>query len=94
MSRRINTQWALTICICALVRLRHSVNSEQPMVVPETTETIEATMDIELYTPGTVEYIDFESPRKKTKVMEGKNSNASSSMPEINQHVRCSIFES
>ena len=58
--------------------MRHSVNAEQPMAVPESTETTEDTSD----TPVTVEDIEFQSPRKK-KVMEDKNSNASSSMPNL-----------
>eukprot|EP00731_Ephydatia_muelleri_P005561 Em0002g1737a len=73
--------------------MRHSVNAEQPMAVPENTETTEDTSDSvdELYTPVIVEDVEFESPRKKKKVMEDKNSNASSSMPEEYQHVRCSM---
>ena len=67
-----------------LERMRHSVNAEQPMAVPESTEATEDTSDSadELYTPVTVEDVEFESPRKKKKMMEDKNSNASSSMPE------------
>ena len=73
--------------------MRHSVNAEQPMAVPESTETTEDTSDSvdELYTPVTEEDVEFQSPRKKKKVMEDKNSNASSSMPEEYRHVRCSM---
>ena len=59
----------------------------------KSTETTEDTSDSadELYTPVTVEDVEFQSPRKKKKVMEDKNSNAWSSMPEEYQHVRCSM---
>ena len=71
--------------LVALDRMRHSVHAEQPMSVPESTETTEDTNDSadELYTPVTVEDVEFQSPRKKKKVMEDKNSNASSSMPKL-----------
>ena len=94
----VDTQWTKTMTrrnndLFALERMRHSVNAEQPMAVPESTETTEDTSDSadELYTPVTVEDVEFQSPRKKKKVMEDKNSNASSSMPEEYQHVRCSM---
>ncbi|KAL5488604.1 hypothetical protein EMCRGX_G017573 [Ephydatia muelleri] len=94
----VDTQWTKTMTrqnndLFALERMRHSVNAEQPMAVPESTETTEVTSDSadKLYTPVTVEDVEFQSPRKKKKVMEDKNSNASSSMPEEYQHVRCSM---
>ena len=63
------------------------------MCMPESTETTKDTYDSadELYTPVTVEDVEFESPRKEKKVIEDKNSNASSSMPEEYLHVRCSM---
>eukprot|EP00731_Ephydatia_muelleri_P008839 Em0004g1177a len=49
--------------------MRHSVNAEQPMDVPESTETTEDTSDSadELYKPVTVEDVEFQSPRKKRR---------------------------
>ena len=83
----VETQWTKTMTrrnndLVALERMRHSVNAEQPMAVPESIETTEDTSDSadELYTPVTVEDVEFQSPRKKKKVMEDKNSNVSSSM--------------
>ena len=88
----VDTQWTKTMTRrnFALERMRHSVNAEQPMAVPESTETTEDTSDSadELYT---LEDVEFQSPRKEKKVMEDKNSNTSSSMPEEYQHVRCSM---
>ena len=94
----VDTRWTKTMTrrnndLFALVRMWHSVNAEQPMAVPESTETTEDTSDSvnELYTPVTVEDVEFQNPRKEKKVMEDKNSNASSSMLEEYQHVRCSM---
>ena len=94
----VDTKWTKSMTrqnndLFALERMCHSVNSEQPMAVPESTETTEDTSDSadELYTPVVVEDVEFESPRKIKKVMEDKSSNALSSMPVEYQHVRCSI---
>ncbi|KAL5469197.1 hypothetical protein EMCRGX_G030420 [Ephydatia muelleri] len=58
----VDTQWTKTMTrrnndLFALERMWHSVNAEQPMAVPESTETTEDTSDSadELYTPVTVE---------------------------------------
>ena len=71
----VETQWTKTMTrrnndLVALERMRHSVNSEQPMAVPESIETSEDTSDSadELYTPVTVEDVEFQSPGKKKKV--------------------------
>ena len=71
----VDTQWTKTTTrqnndLFALERMRHSVNTEQPMAVPESIETTEDTSDSadELYIPVTVEDVEFESPRKKKKI--------------------------
>ena len=52
--------------------MRHSVNSEQPITLLESTETTSDTSDSadELHTPGA-------TPRKKRKVIEDTYNNAS-----------------
>ena len=65
--------------LCALKRMRYSVNSEQPVAVLESTETTSDTSDSadELYTPVEVENHTCTTPRKKRKVMEHMYNNAS-----------------
>ena len=63
------------------------LNSQWLCQNKETTEDTSDSAD-ELYT---LEDVEFQSQRKEKKVMEDKNSNALSSMPEEYQHVRCSM---
>ena len=65
--RNVDTQWSKTMTrrksdLFALERMRHSVNAEQPMAVPESKETTEDTSDSadELYTPVAVEDVEKE----------------------------------
>ena len=70
----VDTRWTKTMTrrnndLLALVRMWHSVNAEQPMAVPGSTETTEDTSDSveELYTPVTVEDVNFKTQERKRR---------------------------